>query len=155
MLDVLNEQETPVITKTKELCNSLLELESYKRMKSQLDAFVEDQAAQKIYQELSDKQSELVRKQETSGDLSEDEIQAFEDQRERVLMHPIAGGFVEAQQGFEELRDTVVRYVSKTFELGRVPTEEEVTPKQGGCCGGGCGGGDGGDGGGCGSGGCS
>lgn len=151
MSDLLNAQETPVITKTKELCASLLELESYKRMKSQLDAFVSDPAAQEMYQELSNKQSELVRKQETSGDLTEDEIQAFEDQRERLLMHPVAGGFVEAQQGFEDLRDTVVRYVTKTFELGRVPTEEEVTPKQGGCCGGGCGGG----GVGCGSGGCS
>jgi cell fate (sporulation/competence/biofilm development) regulator YlbF (YheA/YmcA/DUF963 family) len=150
MSDLLNVQETPVITKTKELCASLLELESYKRMKSQLDAFVEDAEAQKMYQDLSQKQSELVRKQETTGDLSEEEIQAFEDQRERLLMHPIAGGFVEAQQGFEELRDTVVRYVTKTFELGRVPGEDEVTPKQGGCCGGGCGGG-----GGCGSGGCS
>ncbi|MGA0332560.1 MAG: YlbF family regulator [Kiritimatiellia bacterium] len=139
-----------MISKTKELCASLLELESYKRMKSQLDAFVEDQEAQQMYQALSQKQSELVQKQETTGDLTEEEIQAFEDQRERLLMHPVAGGFVEAQQGFEELRDTIVRYVTKTFELGRVPSEDEVAPKQGGCCGGGCGGG-----GGCGSGGCS
>lgn len=150
MSDLLNVQETPVISKTKELCASLLELESYKRMKSQLDAFVEDQEAQQMYQALSQKQSELVQKQETTGDLTEEEIQAFEDQRERLLMHPVAGGFVEAQQGFEELRDTIVRYVTKTFELGRVPSEDEVAPKQGGCCGGGCGGG-----GGCGSGGCS
>ncbi len=149
MSDLLNAQETPVISKTKELCASLLELESYKRMKAQLDAFVEDADAQKLYQDLSQKQSELVQKQETSGDLTEEEIQAFEDQRERLLMHPVAGGFVEAQQGFEELRDTVVRYVTKTFELGRVPTEEEVTPKQGGCCGGGCGGGSCGSEGGC------
>ncbi|WFB37104.1 YlbF family regulator [Kiritimatiellota bacterium B12222] len=149
MSDLLNSQETPVISKTKELCASLLELESYKRMKAQLDAFVEDQAAQELYQELSQKQSELVRKQETTGDLTEEEIKSFEDQRERLLMHPVAGGFVEAQQGFEELRDTVVRYVTKTFELGRVPTEEEVTPKQGGCCGGGCGGGSCGSEGGC------
>jgi cell fate (sporulation/competence/biofilm development) regulator YlbF (YheA/YmcA/DUF963 family) len=149
MSDLLTTQETPVISKTKDLCASLLELDSYKRMKSQLDAFIEDEAAQELYRQLSEKQTELVQKQETSGDLTEEEIQAFEDQRERLLMHPIAGGFVEAQQGFEELRDTVVRYVTKTFELGRVPTEEEVTPKQGGCCGGGCGGG------GCGSGGCS
>ncbi|MDF3130361.1 YlbF family regulator [Kiritimatiellaeota bacterium B1221] len=149
MSDLLNAQETPVISKTKELCASLLELDSYKRMKAQLDAFVEDADAQKLYQDLSQKQSELVQKQETTGDLSEEEIQAFEDQRERLLMHPVAGGFVEAQQGFEELRDTVVRYVTKTFELGRVPTEEEVSPKQGGCCGGGCGGGSCGSEGGC------
>lgn len=150
MTDLLNSRETPVIAKTKELCESLLELESYKRMKAQLDAFVADAEAQKMYQDLSQKQSQLVQKQETTGDLTEEEIRDFEDQRERMLMHPVAGGFVEAQQGFEELRDTVVRYVTKTFELGRVPTEDEVTPRQGGCCGGGCGGGSCGSGGGCG-----
>jgi cell fate (sporulation/competence/biofilm development) regulator YlbF (YheA/YmcA/DUF963 family) len=145
MTDTLNVQDTPVIEKTRELCETLLAQDSYKRLKGQLDAFVQDAEAQQMYQELSDKQSTLVRKQEETGNLSEEEIQAFEDQREKLLMHPIAGGFVEAQQGFEELRDTVVRYVTKSFELGRVPTAEEVAPKQGGCCGGGCG---------CGSGGC-
>ena len=148
MSDLLNAQETPVITKTKELCTTLLAQDSYKDMKSKLDAFVQDADAQKMYQELSEKQTHLVRKQEETGNLSEEEIQGFENQREKLLVHPVAGGFVEAQQGFEELRDTINRYVTKTFELGRVPTEEEVEPKQGGCCGGGCGGGS------CDSGGC-
>lgn len=150
MSDLLNAQETPVIAKTKELCGTLLEQDSYKRLKTKFDAFVNDPEAQQMYQDLSQKQSELVRKQETGGNLAEEEIQAFEDQRERMLMHPVAGGFVEAQQGFEELRDTIVRYVTKTFELGRVPGEDEVAPKQGGCCGGGGGGGCGCGGGGCG-----
>jgi cell fate (sporulation/competence/biofilm development) regulator YlbF (YheA/YmcA/DUF963 family) len=149
MSDTLNVRETPVIEKTKELCETLLAQDSYKRLKGQLDAFVADDEAQKMYQDLSAKQSELVQKQEQTGNLTEEEISAFEDQRERLLMHPVAGGFVEAQQGFEELRETIVRYVTKSFELGRVPTAEEVEPKQGGCCGGGCGGGS------CGSGGCS
>lgn len=148
MSDTLNVQDTPVITKTRELCETLLAQESYSRLKGKLDAFVSDEEAQRMYQELSARQSQLVQKQEQSGNLSEEEIQDFEDQRERLLMHPVAGGFVEAQQGFEELRDTIVRYVTKTFELGRVPSAEEVEPKQGGCCGGGCGGG------GCGGGSC-
>jgi len=141
MSDLLNAQETPVIAKAKELCATLLEQDSYKEMKSKLDAFVGDADAQKMYQDLSEKQTQLVQKQEQSGNLTEEEIQDFENQREKLLIHPVAGGFVEAQQGFEELRDTINRYVTKTFELGRVPTAEEVEPKQGGCCGGGCGGG--------------
>lgn len=140
MIENLNEQDTPVIAKTRELCEALVGLDSYKDMKAKLDAFMSDTQAQSMYQELSDKQSMLVQKQESGSELTEEEIRDFEDQRERLLLHPVAGGFVEAQQGFEELRDTVVRYVTKTFELGRVPTADEVKPK-GGCCGGGCGGG--------------
>lgn len=140
MSQLLNEQDTPVIAKTRELCEALVGQESYKTMKAKLDAFMSDTQAQSMYQDLSDKQSMLVQKQESGTELTEDEIRDFEDQRERLLLHPVAGGFVEAQQGFEELRDTVVRYVTKAFELGRVPTPDEVKPK-GGCCGGGCGGG--------------
>jgi len=140
MTQLLNEQDTPVIAKTRELCEALVAQDRYKAMKAKLDAFMNDTQAQAMYQELSDKQSMLVQKQESGSDLTEEEIRDFEDQRERLLLHPVAGGFVEAQQGFEELRDTVVRYVTKTFELGRVPTADEVKPK-GGCCGGGCGGG--------------
>lgn len=142
MTELLNEQETPVIAKTRDLCEALLAQDSYKELKGKLDAFMSDTQAQSMYQELSDKQSMLVQKQESGTELSEDEIREFEDQRERLLLNPVAGGFVEAQQGFEELRDTVMRYVTKTFELGRVPSADEVKPK-GGCCGGGggCGGG--------------
>jgi cell fate (sporulation/competence/biofilm development) regulator YlbF (YheA/YmcA/DUF963 family) len=140
MTELLNEQDTPVIAKTRELCEALVAQESYKAMKAKLDAFMADTDAQSMYQALSDKQSMLVQKQESGSELTEEEIREFEDQRERLLLHPVAGGFVEAQQGFEELRDTVVRYVTKSFELGRVPTADEVKPK-GGCCGGGCGGG--------------
>ncbi len=144
MSKLLNDQETPVIVKTRELCETLLAQESYQELKAKFDAFLADDQAQSMYHSLSDKQSRLVHKQEAGQELGEDEIQDFEDERERLLMHPVAGGFVEAQQGFEELRDTVVNYITKAFELGRVPTADEMKPK-GGCCGGGCG---------CGSGGC-
>ncbi len=143
MTDLLIATETPVILKTRELCEALLTQESFRILKAKLDAFTKDTGAQELYQALSEKQSELVRKQEETGDLTEEEIRDFEDQRERLLMDPVAGGFVEAQQGFEELRETILRYLTKTFELGRVPTAEEAAPKRG-CCGGGCGCGKGG-----------
>lgn len=149
MTQPLNAQETPVIAKTRELCEALLAQDGYKELKAKLDAFVADPEAQAMYQTLSQEQSRLVALQQETGDIPEEEVSAFEDRREKLLLHPVAGGFVEAQRGFEELRDTVVNYVTKTFELGRVPTPEEVAP-QGGCCGGGGGGGCG-----CGNGGCS
>jgi cell fate (sporulation/competence/biofilm development) regulator YlbF (YheA/YmcA/DUF963 family) len=143
MSDLLNAQETPVILKTRELCASLLTQNSFQRIRAQLDAFAADDNAREMYEHLSELQSSLLSKQQEEGNLSDEEIQEFEEQRERLLLHPVAGGFVEAQQAFEELRDTISRYVTKTFELGRVPTAEEVEPKRG-CCGGGgggCGGG--------------
>ena len=42
-------------------------------------------------------------------------------------------GFIEAQQNLHEVQETVNQYISKTLELGRVPSDEEME----GCCGGG------------------
>ena len=40
---------------------------------------------------------------------------------------------IEAQQNLHEVQETVNQYISKTLELGRVPSDEEME----GCCGGG------------------
>lgn len=140
MTQLFTEQDTPVIAKTKELCETLLQQDSFKELKAKLDAFASDSEAQSLYQSVSEKQSRLMSKQQQGQGLTEDEIKDFEDDRERLLMHPVAGGFIEAQEQFSDFRDTVVNYVTRTFELGRVPTADEAAPKKG-CCGGGCGGG--------------
>jgi hypothetical protein len=57
-----------------------------------------------------------------------------------LLRNPVARGFIDAQEELQQVQRSVHQYVSKTLELGRLPTEEELDG--GGCCGenhGGCG----------------
>jgi hypothetical protein len=52
------------------------------------------------------------------------------------MANPVARGFLDAQQQMHKTQETVMKFVSKTFELGRVPTMEDM---QEGSCGTGCG----------------
>ena len=152
-MQTIQAKESPVITKTRELCEVLVSQDSFKRLKGQVDAFLADPKSQTQYQDLSELQSHLVGKQRSGMTLSQQEIDDFETARRELMANTVASGFIEAQRLMEKLQEEISSYVQLAFELGRAPTAEEVEAdkKKGGCCGGGCGGGGGG---GCGSGGC-
>ena len=151
-MQTLQAKESPVIVKTRELCETLVAQESFKSLKAQVDAFLADAKSQRQYQDLSDLQGHLVQKQRSGMALSQQEIDDFETARRELMANTVAAGFIEAQRSMEKLQEEISSFVQLAFELGRAPTADEVEAdkKKGGCCGGGCGGG----GGGCGSGGC-
>jgi cell fate (sporulation/competence/biofilm development) regulator YlbF (YheA/YmcA/DUF963 family) len=137
--------ETPVIEKTKELCNVLVNQASFKELQAQIQAFMDSSEVQEMYQGLGDKQGILQQKQEAGMPLTDEEIADFNKDREAVLANPVAKGFIDSQQSMKDLQKTLTAYLSLTFELGRCPTADEVDESQnasgGGCCGGGGGGG--------------
>jgi len=67
--------------------------------------------------------------------LSGEEIGEFEKQREAVLSNPVARGFLDAQEALHHLQEKVQSQITKTLELGRLPTSEDLE----GSCGHGCG----------------
>ena len=136
---LLETKDTPVIAKTKELCELVLQQESYQKMRGHVEAFVNDTAAQDLYQNLLEKQEYLRHKQEQGVSLTDEEIADFEKERDEMLANEVCGNYLDAQKQLFDLSDTMSLYISKTIELGRVPEEGEL--KSGGCCGGGCGGG--------------
>ena len=136
--------ETPVIEKTKELCNVLVNQASFKELQAQIQAFMDSSEVQEMYHGLGDKQGILQQKQEAGMPLTDEEIADFNKDREAVLANPVAKGFIDSQQSMKDLQKTLTAYLSLTFELGRCPTADEVDESQnasGGCCGGGGGGG--------------
>jgi hypothetical protein len=66
--------------------------------------------------------------------LSNDEILEFEKHRDALVNNPVAKGFLDAQQQMQTVQESVGQYVAKTFELGRLPSEEDFSS-----CGSGCG----------------
>ena len=130
-------QETDVLTKKiEELCETLLRQPEVKSIRQSLDAFMADSAAQKQYETLSERGEYLQHKQQQGSQLTDQEVAEFEKHREEFFSNPIAKGYVDAQQQMHKMQDSVGRYVSKTLETGRVPTQEEM---ESGSCGHGCG----------------
>jgi len=128
--------ESPVIEKTKELCETILSQPEYQTLRSQVDAFMNDEAAQAAYQLLSSKGEYLQHRQAQNLPLSSEEIADYESHRENFFNNPVAKDFVGAQQAIHKMQETVAQYVGKTFELGRLPNADDF---ESGSCGSGCG----------------
>lgn len=133
-------QETPIVSKTKELCQAILDQAAYQELRRAIDAFLQDPAAVARYQELCDRQDFLRTKQESEIEPSNEEWESFEKLETAFLQDPVSQRFIDAQRQLHTIEQTIGKYVRRTFELGRVPTEDDFE----GCCGGG------GSGGGCG-----
>ena len=130
------EQETPVIQKTKELCSTILSQPGYEEIKDSITTFLENDEARGMYEELCDKQEELSGKQQAGAPVTAEEEAAFAEMENKFVSMPIAANFIKAQQDMDKMEKAVSSYVRKTFELGRVPTNDDF---QSGGCGSGCG----------------
>ena len=132
----LTAEDTTILDKTKELCQSIVEHPDYLSLRGNIDEFLSNDAAKQEYQALVEKSEELNHKQQQGGKLTPDEITAFESHRERVVNNPVAAEFIRAQQELHAMQESINKYLSKTFELGRVP---EASDMDSGSCGSGCG----------------
>ena len=130
-------EETQIAQKTRELCQTLLEDPSMKSVRQRIDSFMADEKTRGQYDSLVAKGQALQEKQQRSEALSGEEISDFEQHRDALLKNPVARGFIDAQQELHEVKESIHKYVNKTIELGRLPSEEELSE---GCCNhGGCG----------------
>jgi len=125
-----------VLQKTRELCQAILDRPDFPMLRGQVDAFMADESIKLEYQELSDRGALLQHKQQTGMPLDMAEIADFEKRREAFLNSPVAQGFLEAQQAMQSVQESVSQFVAKTFELGRMPQQEDF---DNGSCGHGCG----------------
>jgi cell fate (sporulation/competence/biofilm development) regulator YlbF (YheA/YmcA/DUF963 family) len=73
----------------------------------------------------------LQQKQQFGVPMDNAEVAAFEQDREQLLNSAVAREFLEAQQQMHQIQESVMQYVGKTFELGRVPMDEDFS--SGGC----------------------
>ncbi len=128
--------EDLVLQKTRELCDVIVQQPEFKSIRQQVDSFMADNNAQAQYDSLSEKGRHLQHKQAQGLQLAEAEISAFDKERDAFFRNPVAKGFVDAQEAMHHMQEEISQYVSKTFELGRVPSKDELG---GGGCGEGCG----------------
>ncbi len=106
-------------------------------VRERIDAFMADEKTRAQYDGLVAKGQALQQKQQSALPLSGEEISDFERDRDSLLRNPVARAFMDAQQEMHDVRESIQRFINKTFELGHLPSEDELS---GSCCsGGGCG----------------
>ncbi len=118
-------QETQITVKTKELCQAILDQPHLRSARQRIETFMADKPARAQYEDVMSKGQALQKKQQSSAPLTAEEISAFEKARESLLENPVARGFLDAQEQLHGVHHSVNQYVSKTLELGRVPTDAD------------------------------
>ena len=124
-------EETPIARKTRELCQTVLDEPSMKALQQRIANFMADEPTRARYDGLVTKGQALQEKQQNSLALTSEEIADFEQHRDSLLQNPVARGFLDAQQELHQVQESIHKYVSKTFELGRLPSDDELSS---GCC---------------------
>jgi cell fate (sporulation/competence/biofilm development) regulator YlbF (YheA/YmcA/DUF963 family) len=132
----LTAEDSIIVQKTRELCQTILDHPDFQSVRKNIDTFMTNEDAKQAYQSLVERSEELNHKQHQGVKLTDQEVNDYQSQRERVVNNPVAANFIRAQQEVHGIQESVNKYLSKTLELGRVPTEEDL---DGGGCGEGCG----------------
>jgi len=131
--------EQAVLEKTRELCALILGQPKFKVFAHDVRVFLDDKDSQEQYRTVSRRGRELQQLQGSGQPIGEPEIKEFEKMRYDLLNNPVASAFIEAQTEMNQIQEKVNRWLSKSFELGRVPEEKDFECDENGGCGSGCG----------------
>jgi cell fate (sporulation/competence/biofilm development) regulator YlbF (YheA/YmcA/DUF963 family) len=124
---------TVIENKARELCETIVAQPQWNSIRNRIDAFLGDDAARGQFDDVNRKGQSLHEKQHSGQPLNGQEIAEFEKQRDALLKNPVARGFLEAQDELHEIQHSVQKYISKTLQLGRVPTEADLKEQEGSC----------------------
>jgi cell fate (sporulation/competence/biofilm development) regulator YlbF (YheA/YmcA/DUF963 family) len=127
---------TKIEEKTQELCQTLIAQPEMLSIRKRIDTFLADASTRGQYETLMGKGQALHEKQQHGQPLASAEISDFEKGREALLKNPVASGFLDAQEELHAIQHSIQKQISKTLELGRIPTAEDLDE---GSCGHGCG----------------
>jgi len=128
--------ENTITKKTKELCKAIIDHSEMISIRKRIDTFLSDDGARGQYETVAGKGQALHEKQHRGQPLESAEISDFEKHRDTLLQNPVARGFLDAREELHEIQHSIQKYISKTLELGRVPTAEDLEDHS---CGDGCG----------------
>ena len=82
-MSIISDQ-SPVIEKTKELCQLITENAEYKSLIATVESFLSNDEARLLYQSVHERSEELRDKQRSGVELAETEIAAFKDVRAQM-----------------------------------------------------------------------
>ena len=120
LLDML-----PIKQGTDQLCESIVNQEGFKELYAKIDAFISNEKLKYEYSTLNERGALLQQKQQAGAEITEEEITAFEQLRNDFLENQVATDFLAAQEEVQQVQDRIHQVIAKTFEVGRVPAQED------------------------------
>lgn len=117
--------------KTRELCQFIIDSPNFVTAQGRCDAFDDDVAAQKLYQNWREFEMDLHRRHQEGYQPNQDDIAKLEKLRGEAMKNSTLVDFVEAEEALNGMFGKVVKILQRTLQTGAVPTDEELEE----CCG--------------------
>ena len=114
-----------IMDKTRELCATIVASPEFPEFGRKIETFMNDKPARALYEKVIAVQERLAAQQESGEEITNQDFALFDSERQNLLNNPIAVDFLEAQQNMHDIRENINRYIAKTFEVGRIPTEDD------------------------------
>ena len=111
--------EDAVLQRTKELCQTIVELPEFQSIRGRIDTFMADEQAQTQYQSVMEKGQALNQKQQFGAPINHEELADFETHRVALVNNRVARGLIDAQEELQKIHSSIDQYLTKTMELGR------------------------------------
>ena len=137
--DDRNTRKADIGEKIRELCEALLQDDNITAMRGEVDRFFENGEATAKFTALEQLGSSLHKKQHEGEEITDAEMQHYEKLRETAVADPAVQKFLGARAALQDIDQMISAWVSRTLELGRLPSERELMGQSGGSCGTGCG----------------
>ena len=115
----------PIAKGTNHLCDAIVSQEGFVNLYKKIDAFINDEKLKYEYSTLNERGALLQQKQQAGAEITEEEITAFEQLRTDFLGNKVADDFLAAQEEVQQVQDRIHQVIAKTFEVGRVPAQED------------------------------
>ncbi len=125
-----------IIDKALALCETILARPGFSSVRDAVNEFMKDDTARARYAAVNRLGTELAEKQQRGAELAAEEIESFKAAREELARDTVAAAFLDAQHQLHRLEATLHAYITKTLQLGRVPTESDFASES---CGPACG----------------
>lgn len=132
-------EPTTIDSKTRELCHFIVDQPDFMTARRQIEAFLDDAQAQETYRSWQEKAHELHRMGHEGLQPNDTDLQEMERLRQAVSSNEVATNFAGAEDQMNGIFSSITKLLQQTLQLGRVPSEEEMSADSG-CCGGGGGG---------------
>tara|TARA_Y100000588_G_scaffold27993_2_gene27350 strand:- start:242 stop:685 length:444 start_codon:yes stop_codon:yes gene_type:complete len=115
----------PVKEGTEKLCGTIVSQKGFPELFKKIEAFMADEKLRHDYDMLNQRGGLLQQKHEAGMEVTEEEVAEFEKLRETLLANQTVTDFHEVQEEVQQLQDKIHQVIAKTFEIGRVPSQED------------------------------
>ena len=115
----------PIKEGTEKLCETIVSQEGFAELHKKIEAFITDEKLKHEYDMLNQRGALLQQKVEAGVEVSDEEVAEFEKLRETLLANKTVTDFHDVQEEVQQLQDKIHQVLAKTFEIGRVPQQED------------------------------